>query len=702
MQTHALRLTLILLSSLTLFTFITVSVAQTQDYSRVNLPDGAIARLGKGGVSYRDRGIAFSPDGSRLAVATSMGIWLYDAETFDELKLLTGHKEEVNTVAFSPDGTKLASGSGFHLPGMLKLWDVETGQDIATFRVQEGSDNSVAFSPDGTKLAWAGRLWDVETKQQLDILRDKGLSNVAFSPNGKILAGTGIGAIERTRTGVVKLYDVETGRLLNTLTATQRTKLREWTKRVSSIAFSPDGQLLASGSADDGTIKLWDIETGQNTAIFTAKPEDGSSMLCVVFSPDGTKLAVGSAEGIKLLEVSTGQHIYTRQHIDLGELESSARIFSVAFSPDGRKLASASWDGVKLWDAETGRHITTLRGHTRGVDSVEFSPDGLTFASNSVAGAQVWEAATGRHITTLSGPPNFITSIAYSPDGTKLATGSANARNAEHTVKLWDVDTGQNITTLRGHTDAVITIAYSQDGTLLASGSKDKTVKLWAVSTGENIATLQGHEKLVFSIAFSPDGTKLASGSEDTSIRLWEIPTGKTLYILGGVNSPQVGMTVLPAPRPGEKLNELQMDDAVNIEPEIIRGLVLSVAFSPDETKLAAVVLDDGETTLWDVGTGQHITTLTEERYSAWVVAFSPDGTKLTVGTGTGNNTVELWDISTHKPVAAFPGHTGNVSSVAFSPDSTKLASGSFDGTVLLWEVPKSIKLYPSKQHSDR
>ena len=702
MKIQALRFTLILLSNLTLSTFIPFCVAQTQDYSRVNLPDGAITRLGKGGVSYRNQGIAFSPDGSCLAVATSMGVWLYDAEAFDEIALLTGHKEEVTVVAFSPDGTKVAAASGFHFPGMLKFWDVETGRNIATLQVQEGSVNSVAFSPDGTKLAWAGRLWDVETKQQLDILRDKGLSNVAFSPDSKILAGTGIGAIERTRVGAVKFYDVETGQLLNTLTATQRTQLREWTKRVSSIAFSPNGQLLASGSADDGTIRLWDIKTGQNTAIFTAKPEDGSSMLCVAFSPDGTKLAVGSAEGIKLLEVSTGQHIYTRQHIDLGELESSARIFSVAFSPDGRKLASASWDGVKLWDAETGQNLTTLRGHTRGVDSVAFSPDGLTFASNSADGAQVWEVDTGRHITTLAGSPNFVTSIAYSPDGTKLATGSANARNAEHTIKLWDVETGQNLTTLQGHTDLVTTVAYSRDGTLLASGSKDKTVKLWAVSTGENIATLQGHEKLVFSVAFSPDGTKLASGSEDTSIRLWEIPTGRTIYILGGVNSPQVQVEVLPALHPGEDINELQTDDAVDTEPEIIRGLVFSVAFSPDGTKVAAVVLDDGETTLWDVGTGQHITTLTEERYSAWVVAFSPDGTKLAVGTGTGNNTVELWDISTHKPVAAFPGHTGSVYAVAFSPDGTKLASGSSDGTVLLWDVPKSIKLYPSKQHSDR
>ena len=699
MQNQAFRFIFILLSSLTFSMLTLVCAAQLQGHSRVNLPDGAIARLGKGGVSYRDRGIAFSPDGRCLAVATSMGVWLYDTETFDELALLTGHKEEVTVVAFSPDGTKLVSASGFHFPGILKFWDVETGENIDAFQAAGGSTDSVSFSPDGKMLAWADRLWEVETGQQLDIPLDRTLFEVVFSPDGKILAGTGISTVERTRAGVIKFYEVETGRLINTLTATQRTKWNESSKRVSSIAFSPNGQLLASGSADDGTIKLWDVETGQNTATFTEKPEPRSSMLCVAFSPDGTKLAVGSAAGIKLLEVPTGEHIYTRQHIDVGELEFPAHIFSVAFSPDGRMLASASWDGVKLWEVETGKNLTTLRGHTRTVASVAFSPDGLTFALNSVDGTEVWDIATGQHITTLAGPPIFVTALAYSPDGTKLATGSADAENNKHTIKLWDAETKKNITTLQGHTDLVTTIAYSRDGTKLASGSRDKTVKLWAVSTGENIVTLQGHKKSVFSVAFSPDGTKLASGSEDTSIRLWEIPTGKLLYTLGGVNSPQVGVEVLPAPRPGEDLNELQTDDAVDIENETIRAPVFSVAFSPDGTKFASASLDDIR--LWEVGTGNYFTTLTNGLGSAsFSVAFSPDSTKL--ASGSWDDKVEIWDVSTQKHIATFPGHTGNVDTVAFSPDGTKLASGSFDGTVLLWDMPKSIKLYPSTAHPDR
>ena len=360
MKPQAFCFTLILLGSLTLSTFTPIPVAQTQDYSSVNLPDGAIARLGKGGVSYGDRGIAFSPDGRCLAVATSMGVWIYDAETFDELALLTGHKEEVTVVAFSPDGTKLASGSGFHFPGILKLWDVKTGQNINTFQVERGSTDSVSFSPDGKMLAWANRLWEVDTGQQLDISLDDKLFETVFSPDGKIIAGTGISTVERMRAGVIKFYEVETGRLINTLTATQRTKWSESSKRVSSIAFSPDGRMLASGSADDGTIKLWDVETSQNIVTFSQKPEPNSSMLCVAFSPDGTKLAVGSAEGIKLLEVPTGKHIYTRQHIDVGEPEFPLDVFSVAFSPDGTKLASVSWDGVRLWDVETGHNLTIL------------------------------------------------------------------------------------------------------------------------------------------------------------------------------------------------------------------------------------------------------------------------------------------------------------------------------------------------------
>ena len=683
MKTQALRFTLILLSNLTLSTLTTVSVAQTQDYSRVNLPDGAIVRLGKGGVSYEDRGIAFSPDGSRLAVATSIGIWLYDVETFDEIALLTGHTEEATAVAFSPDGSKLASVAGGYWPRILKLWTVETRQSLTIFQVEKGYADSVAFSPDNTKLAWAGRLWDVETRQPFDIFQDNKLSNFTFSPDGKILAGTGIKTFPRTSVndvtmyaGVVKLYDITTGQVLNTFIATRRTKLREPRERVTSIAFSPDSTKIASGAGHD--VKLWDVSTGKNIATFQGQK---GAVESIAFSPDGTKLAVGAAEGVKLLNILNGEHI---------DLLGAIWNLSVAFSPDGKTLASASGTGVRLWEVSTGKNLTALQRHPRVVNAVVFSPDGLTLASTSWSGAEVWEVAAGKRITTLGELPNFAFSLAYSPDGTKLVTGSYNLKSTEHTIKLWTVSTGENLATLHGHAGFVTTVAYSRDGKILASGSEDKTVKVWAAETGQNLATLQGHGESINSVAISPDGTKLASGSDDRTIRLWELPTGRALHTLSK-----------------ESLNELQIDDEVGTKTERFMSRVKSVAFSPDGLILATLDEDIGgnlggdAVKLWDVGTGQFLTILTDGTdFPGFAVAFSPDGTKL--ASGSWADTVELWEVSTQKHIATFPGHTGNVCAVAFSPDGTKLASGSFDGTVLLWDVPKSIKLYPSKQHSDR
>ena len=211
---------------------------------------------------------------------------------------------------------------------------------------------------------------------------------------------------------------------------------------------------------------------------------------------------------------------------------------------------------------------------------------------------------------------------------------------------------------------------------MLASGSEDKTVKLWAVETGQNLATLQGHGESINSVAISPDGTKLASGSDDRTIRLWELPTGRALDTFSE-----------------ENLNELQTDDAVDTKTERTMTRVKSVAFSPDGLILATLDENIGGNLggdaikLWDVGTGQFLTVLTDGTdFAGFAVAFSPDGTKLASGSW-GDFTVKLWDVSTRKHIATFPGHIGWVSSVAFSPDSTKLASVSFDGTVLVWDL---------------
>jgi WD40 repeat protein/predicted Ser/Thr protein kinase len=277
---------------------------------------------------------------------------------------------------------------------------------------------------------------------------------------------------------------------------------------VRSVAFSPNGLILASGSVDN-TIKLWDVETRATIATLKGHLHWVNS---VAFSPDGLILASGSEDKtIKLWDIITHREIATlREHSDW--------VRSVAFSPDGLILASGSKDKtIRLWNVKTQTEITTLKGDSDAFWSVAFSPDGRMLASGSSdKTVKLWGIANPRVITTLKGHSNWIRFVAFSPDGLILASGSK-----DKTIRLWNVKTQTEITTLKGDSDAFWSVAFNPDGRILASGSSDKTVKLWDVKTQTEITTLKGHSDWVRSVVFSPDGNTLASGSSDKTIKLW-------------------------------------------------------------------------------------------------------------------------------------------------------------------------------------
>jgi WD40 repeat protein len=472
--------------------------------------------------------VAFSPDGKLLAGGSMTTIKLWDIASGNELHTLKGHPDVVYSVAFSADGQLLASGSR---DNTIKLWDVGSGSELRTLKGHTDFVYSVTFSPDGKLLVSSSsdhtiKLWDVGTGTELRTLVGHSLAvrSVAFSPNGKLLAS---GSFDNT----IKLWDVRSGSELRTLKGHSRS--------VNSVAFSPDGKLLASVSAYDTTITVWDIGSGNELRTLAGHFSEVSSMAfssrgisSVVFSPDGKLLASGNLERtVKLWDVRSGSELRTL-------IGHSSGITSVAFSPDQKLLASGNRDNtIKLWELGSRSELRTLKGHSRFVNSVAFSPDGKLLASGSLDNTiKLWNVGNGSELRTLTGhsaAPVFllggVTSVAFSPDGRLLASGSA-----DQTVKLWDVNSGRELHTLKGHSDAVSSVAFTPDGKLLASGSLDKTIKLWDVGSGSELRTLRGHSKGILKVAFSPNGRLLASSSYDNTVKLWDVDNGSESWTLKG------------------------------------------------------------------------------------------------------------------------------------------------------------------------
>ena len=588
------------------------------------LPEWATVRLGKGTVNE----ISYSPDGTRLAVAGSIGVWIYDARTEEAVALFTGHTDIVSSATFSPDGGTLASGSW---DNTVRLRDARTGETKKTLLGHSDRVVSIAYSPDGGTIAsgsWDNsvRLWDARTGQLKTILgHTHWVHTVAYSPGGGAIAA---GA----QNGSVHIWDAASGEAI--------AEFLGHTEAVDSVAYSPDGSVIASG-ARDGEIRLWDVPTGESIA---ALAEHTGAVNSVTFSPDGSLLASGGEDSsVRLWNVTAREAVAA-----LTEHGSSLR--SVAYSPDGARIVSASDDGaIHVWDVDSRETVSAIAGHGATAQAVAYSTDGKLLAIGSDVGViRLWDIERRYLKAVLTGHTDQIRSVAFSPDGSTLV--SAGGRDL--TVRLWDVATGQSLAVLRGHTGGVLFVAFSPDGDTLASagGYRDNTIRLWDVPTRQTKAILTGHTSWVRALAFSPDGSTLVSagGFGDQSVRLWDVLTGETKAILSGHSS-----------------------------------WVQTVAFSPDGGTLASGG-NDTTVRLWDTRTGENKAVLTGHTYEVFSVAFSPDGGTLA---SAGPRTLRLWNADTGYAIAALTGNVYGTRSVTYSPDGKTLASTGTDGTALLWDL---------------
>jgi len=602
------------------------------------LPDGAVARMGTTRL-WHEFGItafALSPDGKTLAAAgaTDKTIHFWDANTGQALSQTEAkHHDDILSLAYSPDNKTVASAGKDR---SVRVWDVASGIQKCVIDGNKDVVNTVVYSPDGRALAFAvadGTVILAEAASGKPRLTFKAnapyhIVSLAFSPDGKLLASAD---------NTIRIWDVQTGTML-------RFGQIE-SKAVQNIKFSLDGKSLAAGGSDYA-VRLLDVATGKEKfVLLDQQPQFGSSRrtefikgVALAFAPDGKTLASGGRT-LRLWEVASGKQL---QAID-GNFG-----VALAYSPDGKKLISTGGDGRQLtvWDLEKSKELLKFTKHADWIRAVAFAPDGKTVASGADdRSVRIWDATTGKALNVLEGHTGQLHCVAFSPDGKSLASAAW-----DNTVRLWDTGTGKERLMFEGHNKWVNAVTFSPDGKTVASGGLDG-MRLWDAASSKELRHFDA--KSVRALDFSPDGKFLicvtgAGGFNDT-LQLWDIATGKEVRTFNGIQ------------------NSIE---SVKISPD---G---KTAVTGSRTKLV---------TLWDVASGQERLSWDGNQGNVLGVAFAPDGK--TVASAGADNVVRLWSAATGKELQTFQGHRSFAFSVAFSPDGKRLASSSGDTTILIWQI---------------
>ncbi|MCY3550778.1 MAG: WD40 repeat domain-containing protein [Candidatus Poribacteria bacterium] len=645
-------------------------------------PNGATARLGRGGVSGK---MAFSPDRTSLVVATTIGCWWYDIAARQPVALWATERGMVSAISFSRDGRWIATGNW---DGIVKVWDSQTLQCVAEIDVPEhpvGKGKEISrliFSPDGQYFAVSGRhrcavyawrrnlsmpiVWFTlsETPETASVA---GLP-ISFSPNSSLLA-------YKSDYQVTSVMHVETGENIAEFPNAYTERLGYY-----QLAFSPCGQYLAACNRK-GTVHVWNVHTG------TLEMEPtvcGSIQVLPSYTSDGTLRVAGLYENeVVIWDAAQEKKVDT--------FEYRARFRNPAcFSADGTQFAIASERGeVHVWTEGSPSTVVSLPGHILNTHSLVFSKDGSTLVSGTRghSGILFWNVAQRQVERIFPALPYHdrpsSSHFAFSPSQELLATSGRRNTNEVGVIKIWNLVSGTQVAELVGHQKYVYVLAFSPTVEYLISVCPESII-IWDALRWKKRHVFSGNIDAIRATAvFHPNGKNFVTASSDGRVLLWDVERGEQLF---SFCTTKLLDTTLYKGRSEDIQRVIKQQES---DSRSTSGLT----FSPCGTLLVGAIRDEGEIRVWDARTSETrmAILLPQSCQRQHPLTFSPCGDYLASGAwwqeGQEKVSIRLWEVATGENIATFCGHTTDVHDLAFSPDGTLLASASFDGTILLWDM---------------